>query len=229
MNDQDIPFLTDLRKELLRAIADGNSSGQSRGGRSASRWLRNAGLVAASLILIGVSGALWLHFHSSSSPSRGVLSQIGLPNGVPFPNAKRVSLASASEAVPFVLYRPQDALASDQSVVRVWVTPNGAAAPQAAIEYKSGIRVHILPQQFQDVLAAYQGVIEETKIGSVETINGFPALILPGNIPGYAPTIDTVIRGVEVQIVGGPHDFSVADMLRVAASIRAAEAKAGND
>jgi hypothetical protein len=53
----------------------------------------------------------------------------------------------------------------------------------------------------------------------VTTIGNAPALVLPGNIPGKAPSIDMVISGIHVQIQGGTGSFSVDDMFRVAGTI----------
>jgi hypothetical protein len=43
--------------------------------------------------------------------------------------------------------------------------------------------------------------------------------VLLGNISGYAPSIDTVIADIHVQMVGGIGTFSEADMLRVASTV----------
>jgi hypothetical protein len=91
---------------------------------------------------------------------------------------------------------------------------------QVALQYDSGIVVYVERSQMTDPLATYKEIVSQVGHSSyVTTIQGAPALVLLGNVSGHAPSIDTVIADIHVQMVGGIGTLSEADMLRVASTV----------
>jgi hypothetical protein len=93
------------------------------------------------------------------------------------------------------------------------------AIQQVAVRYTSGILVLVEKSQFDDPVATYRAIVSQYGSSYVTYIGEAPALVLLGNVPGRAPSIDMVIAGIHVQIQGGTGSFSVDDVLRVAGSI----------
>ena len=167
---------------------------------------------------------------NSGSPSHGAdIANIGNgwapPSGVPATN-----LNAAGAAAPYALYRPQDALASDSSISRVYVT-GGGASTNVRLGYTSGVIVVLTPWPAgKDAASSYQRQWTESgQLGTLETINGHPAWVVPGSAGatpiqvaggGLSGVIDPSINTVEMTIanvdilIAGPQ--SVGDLLRVA-------------
>jgi hypothetical protein len=185
-----------------------------------------AGTVTALVIAAGLFIALGTSLFRASPPGSGITritppgsggAGLSLPGGIPIPLGVESTLEAAAGEVDFPLYRPRDLLASDQTIDHVWVS--SAVPQQVALKYASGILVLIEKAQFTDPIAKYQAIAKQFPPSYVISIGNAPALVLPGNIPGRAPTIDMVISGIHVQIQGGTGSFSVDDMLRVAGTI----------
>lgn len=145
------------------------------------------------------------------------LEPLGPAGSAPIPGGVETSLSAATSAVTFPVLRPDDPLASDASLTEVWVSESGV--PQVALEYASGILVLVKQVEFSDPVAKYEAIQKDFGSSYVTKIGNAPALVLTGNIPGRAPSIDMVIGEVNVQIQGRTGPFTVEDILRVAASI----------
>jgi len=170
-----------------------------------------AGSVTALVIAAGLLIPFGVRLITTTPPGSGIAG-ISLPGGIPIPLGVQTTLGAAAHEVDFPLYRPQDPLASDQTIDHVWVSSD--APQQVAVKYTSGILVLIEKAQFTDPVAKYQAIAKEIESSYVTTIGTATALVLRGNI--QAPAIDMVISGIHVQINGGTGSFSVDDMLRVA-------------
>lgn len=134
----------------------------------------------------------------------------------------RVTLQEAAAGVGFSILRPDSPLASDDTLVEVWLASGEGGA--VALVYELGVRVYLstwpvanpmTPEQFYQQQAAVTGA------GWTENINGVSAWVAPANAqaPGLPPEsiIDFVVDGVEVSVRGG--SFSADELMEVARSI----------
>jgi hypothetical protein len=71
-----------------------------------------------------------------------------------------------------------------------------------------------------DARAFYEQQIAEGALGSVQTIQGVPALVIPpdAQAKGLPGSVDVVIRGVHVTIIGYG-GFSETDLVGLASSL----------
>jgi hypothetical protein len=137
-------------------------------------------------------------------------------NGSIIANGIRVDLGAAVAQAPFRLYRPQDPLASDESLEAVWLSTSPA---QIGLQYQSGIRDYVRPSELGDPASFYQTQILQGAPGSIETIRGVVAFIIPQDESEGTPgSVDMVLGGVEVALIGGG-DFTVDELRRVAESV----------
>src|SRR5207249_2985391 len=69
------------------------------------------------------------------------------PSRGPFPDGQQVTLQQAESMAPYPIYRPQTAIASDDTIAAVWIQTVKIDAPdtQIAIYYSSGIQVMLQP------------------------------------------------------------------------------------
>ena len=176
-----------------------------------------AGSVSALVIAAGLFILFGVRLITTTPPGSGIAGISSFPGGGPIPLGVETTLGAAEHEVDFPLYRPQDPLASDQTIDQVWVSSD--APQQVAVKYTSGILELIEKAQFADPVAKYRAIAKEFESSYVIKIGNAPGLVLPGNVPGRAPAIDMVISGIHVQIQGGTGPFSVDDMLRVAGTI----------
>ncbi len=167
----------------------------------------------------------------SPGPDVGTQSMIG---------GQQTTLEGAASQVPFPIFRPQDPLASDSSLREVWVTiPNPDVQPAVQLKYASGV-VLTLTQwpPGEDPAQSYQeGLAETGGVGSLETVNGHPAWVVPANAPLPNPaqvahpagttvsvgladpstsSIDMTIGGVDIVLKA---TLPISDLMRVAASV----------
>jgi hypothetical protein len=145
------------------------------------------------------------------------VSSLTLQGGAPIPMAKRTTLAMAIRGADFPILRPHDRLASDSTLKAVWAGTGGLG--NVALEYRSGILVLVRRSQINDPKAIYQAIQKETGTSYVTSIHGAPALVMLGNIPGRAPSIDMIIGDVDIQVRGGTGPFREDDIIRVASSV----------
>jgi hypothetical protein len=125
-----------------------------------------------------------------------------------------VALAKAIKTAGFVVYRPQDPLASDESLSETWLAAN---PPQVGLKYSSGLEVYVEPSVLGDPKKRYQHWISQGTPGHIEAIFGVTSFVIPGNSgQGTPASVDLVLNGVHVAIVG---DSSVDELRRVAATI----------
>lgn len=118
-------------------------------------------------------------------------------------DGRQVDLSTASAATPFPIYRPQTAENADGTIKEVWVY--GGAPPEVAIRYVSGLRVYLTTwPEGQDPASFYQSQVEESGVGSYQTINGYPAYVVAADAqaPGYPATsvVDVTVGDVEISL-----------------------------
>jgi hypothetical protein len=132
----------------------------------------------------------------------------------PLPGGVETTLSAAEALAGFAILRPQDQLASDESLATVWVSTVGPL--QVAMEYQSGVLVLLKQSEVADPLQDYEDMAKENSASHVTTVNEAPALMLTGS---GGPSIDLVIDEVNVQIQSRDARATVDDILKVAASI----------
>lgn len=132
--------------------------------------------------------------------------------GSPVADGRETSLGAVAGQVPFTVYLPEVAAASDASVAHVWVRTTWL--PEVYIEYRSGVIVIERAPQI-DQAAFFR---EETQAGyaNVSTLDGLPVLIHAANDKGSSGSVQFTVGGTSVQVIG---DLSVpASSLSDAAS-----------
>jgi hypothetical protein len=133
-----------------------------------------------------------------------------IANGVP----ANLSTAVALSGVP--VFRPHDTRADDSSLEQVWAAPNPR---QIGLRYASGLHVYLRPSELGDPTAFYESQLREGVQGTLVTINGNVAFVVPPRkedaIPG---SVDMVVKGIEIAIVGYG-EFTSDDLIRLAQSV----------
>jgi hypothetical protein len=206
-------------------------------GRARSHGRLVPGVIAAALV-VGIVGGLLVA--GTLGDRRVDEADIGTTDPI---GGRVLSLQEAIDAVSFEVYRPQDPVASDSSLSRVWVSTRAEASDsetQAAVrlEYASGLVVTLTEWlDGQDPAASYRAQWEESGgLGSLTMINGHPAWVLPGTaqpsrsivtLPGTSassgvadPSVNVVelsIGNVDILLRGS---MSVDTLLRVASTIQ---------
>jgi hypothetical protein len=177
--------------------------------------------VSSVFVLSAATGAILTHRgeHSSAADQRKLASseavaganfrnslEIGTGD-TPFgPGERAVGLQRAQQESPFHLYRPKDSLASDSSLTGAWENSwftRGDTSAEIALWYGSGIQVYVESWTFnQEPVSFYESLqVVDNIPGQIESINGWPALVVPENDHGPA-FIELDIHGVAVQIDG---------------------------
>ena len=128
-------------------------------------------------------------------------------------NGESVSVSEAVDRSDFPVFRPNDSLASDQSLTGAWWSDS---PPQVGFLYKSGVRVYAKPSELGDPTTFFKTQISEGAQGSIETVDGVPSLVVPPDKFGSPGSVDLVLSGVEVQVIG---DYSSTDLVRVAGTL----------
>ena len=179
--------------------------------------------------LAGAAGMIGRGLTSDPPSTRGV-PDVG--NGWARPTAvDAVSLSSAQKSVGYDLPTPNDALASAASLSAAFVDADGNTV---RLDYESGVIVVVSPwPKGKDASRSYQQQWTESGgLGSLETIDGNPAWIVPGDakptheLPDgttsfvYDTSMNTVeltLGSLDVVIVGKQ---SVDDLIRVATTVK---------
>lgn len=191
------------------------------GVRRASRRAVVATMVPIVLVLGGLGVMVFL---GGPRDAPGVVPGPVLPEGHPFVGAEQTTLEEAKATLAFDLRLPDDALASDETIVAVWTSIHD---DQAAIDYASGLRIiesKMAPPP--DLEAHFQELAQQVG-GEVGTVNGAPALLIEASTevrcegsvcvePSAQSSVNHWTGDVQIQITG---DASVADLLRVAESL----------
>jgi len=154
----------------------------------------------------------------SSNPTHNSF-QPGLidPNAPLGPAGIATTLSGALAGSPVPLYRPQTSIASDESIVGIWMRP--LETPELFIRYQSGIEESVRPADFsQGFDQFYRNEIAQGYPGSLLTIDGQEVFITPEDDQGELAGGDMVLGGMLVEIVG-KGDFTSEQIETVAKSI----------
>jgi hypothetical protein len=192
-------------------------------GRALRRQRRITGILVA--VLIGVTSGAVLAISTSGDESRQQMAipdpRILDPNAPLLVNGKQTTLEAARKIVGFPVYRPQHALASDQSLLEVWAATDGQ--PTVGLKYGSGLRVFLYlwpPASAAQAAQLYDAQASETGAGWTQSINGHAAWVAPADsqAPGFPPggVVDMTIGQIEVSIQG---DFPIQQLVEIAESV----------
>ncbi len=133
------------------------------------------------------------------------------------PLGVETTLSGALTSTPVPLYRPQTAIASDSSISGLWI--RDAFIPEAFFRYASGIEVSVRLADFSNGFVSFHGSeIAQGYPGELTKIGGIDAFVTPGGSEGSLASVDMVISGMLVEIVGRG-DFSADQVTAVADSI----------
>jgi hypothetical protein len=161
------------------------------------------GIAVAVGLLLGTTLILTARHQTASNATpeaRSVLPLIGsdAPLG---PNGQSVGLSRALVMSPVPVYRPQAALASDDTVSGVWVRSVGV--PEVFIRYASGIEVSVRPADFTDRFENFfkRGLADGEVSGTLTTIQEVPVFLYLGGREGSVPGADLLLNGMLVEVV----------------------------
>jgi len=194
--------------------------------------------ILCSLVILGVGAIVGLRAGSrpadstgQESGNRGVIQ--GIVSSKPFADAVQMSLSKAQTVVGFAIPRPDDPLASDSQIAKVWVDTS-SGQPQIEIDYSSGLSVeletagqHLATTDLQTSFFREQVVEDAAQTNGqaqLVSVGGPPGLLIPedsavyanGQSQGNGGDVEFVFKGEVIDVFGR---FSNADLLRIASSI----------
>ena len=184
-------------------------------------------VVGAAGLLSGLLAANWARHLENPRPAAPVRFGAEVPAGRGgLVDGQPVSLSEAGVDAGFSLYRPNDSLASDDSLTAAFIDHRGGDLPttHVSLEYASGINVMLEPAFYSDSATRYKSLAAELgDTVTVQTVDGRPAIIVPENDPEEATgtnagSVTFVVNGIQVQITG---HYSSAELLRIASSVEA--------
>jgi hypothetical protein len=133
------------------------------------------------------------------------------------PEGVRTTLDGALKMAPFAVALPNCAIGSDETVTAAWV--RDGTLPEVVIHYESGMEAYISPwdgKQTPDEF--YREQIKGGVPGSLESINGAPAVAVPSTSTG-PPSVDLVTHGINVVLIDKTGALSLDDLLQAAETI----------
>jgi hypothetical protein len=187
-------------------------------------------------LLIAMSACTASSTSSNSSSSDGGGNREGFQGIVsskPFADAVQMSLSPAQTVAGFAIPRPDDPLASDSQIAKVWIDTS-SGQPQIEIDYSSGLSVelgtagqHLATIDLQTSFFREQVAQEASQTNGqaqLVSIGGQPGFQVPedsavyanGQSQGNGGDIEFVFKGEVIDVSGR---FSNADLLRIASSI----------
>jgi len=186
-------------------------------------------LAVAGLIVGMIIGLTHRTDRSGEPPGFSILDPRLDPSSGDVPllrGGQQVDLSIASAMTPFPIYRPQTAEDQDSTIKEVWVL--SGSPPEVAIRYSSGLRVYLtIWPDGQDASSFYQAQVEESGVGSYQTINGYPAYVVAADAqaPGYPSTsvVDVTVGNVEISMHA---DVPVEELVGAAATATGGSAEA---
>lgn len=133
--------------------------------------------------------------------------------------ADKVSLADAEADAPFTFFLPSDPEANQDNLTQAWWSPGDT---EVALIFGNDSKVEILmsPATTDDPSAAYRQTMDQINAGSIQTVQGQPALVIkPGtDYPGTNPAwVEVMLDGVDINLES--HALSDADLLQIASSL----------
>lgn len=146
------------------------------------------------------------------------------PRETPFPQAIRVSLASASSQAPFPIARPNHALASDETLADVWIQPaqpaNRDSGVQVALWYESGVEIHLTPVSPNDPDPLYSDFPPELDV-TYEELAGTRIRVVPVGVQDAAQpgSVAMVKEGVMITVFGWMPDLTEDDLRQIASTV----------
>lgn len=205
-------------------------------------------------LLIGLAAAAASSVFAAGSAPRKAPEEVSSPypgllpppaDGGIFYGGRQVSLTEAESALSFPLYRPNDELASDATIKRVWIETLEGDEPssmRAAIEYTSGVLVKVEaewigtpqekapcedecqgtdtpPSSFAELaerLAAQLATKDVPAADFLATVKGGLALVTPFRQEIAPGSIMFSYQGVRITVFG---DLDQATLLRIAESV----------
>jgi hypothetical protein len=186
-------------------------------------------------LLIAMSACTASSTSSNSSSSDGGGNREGFQGIVsskPFADAVQMSLSRAQTVAGFAIPRPDDPLASDSQIAKLWIDTRSEL--QIEIDYSSGLSVeletagqHLATTDLQTSFFREQVAEEAAQTNGqaqLVSVGGQPGFQVPedsavyanGQSQGNGGDVEFVFNGEVIDVSGR---FSNADLLRIASSI----------
>lgn len=201
--------------------------------RRTGRRIVSASFLASLTVLAVVGLQAWSNgrLGRNEPEASGNLGIQPPPGHGPFLRGVSTSLGELKKAADFHLFRPNDTLASDETLAAAWFEPESS---QVGLQYTSGVLVTLQPMSAR--CPSCPAPREEfrrraAQLGPpvrVQLIQGVPALVIPSNIPAHVvngnlvsggpqASVELVIDGIHVGVTGR---MKVDELVRVAMSLR---------
>jgi hypothetical protein len=190
---------------------------------------------AAVGLLIAMSACTASGTSSSSGEGGGNRGEgfQGIFSSKPFADAVQMSLSQAQTVAGFAIPRPDDPLASDSQIAKVWIDTR-SGQPQIEIDYTSGLSVELeAAGQHLATTDLQTSFFREQVAQEAAQTNGQAQLVSVGGQPGFqVPEDSAVYANGQSQSNGGDVEFvfngevidvsgrfSNVDLLRIASTI----------
>jgi hypothetical protein len=190
---------------------------------------------AAVGLLIAMSACTASGTSSSSGEGGGNRGEgfQGIFSSKPFADAVQMSLSQAQTVAGFAIPRPDDPLASDSQIAKVWIDTR-SGQPQIEIDYTSGLSVeleaagqHLATTDLQTSFfrkQVAQEAAQTTGQAQLVSVGGQPGFQVPEDSAVYANgqsqsnggDVEFVFNGEVIDVSGR---FSNVDLLRIASTI----------
>jgi hypothetical protein len=139
-----------------------------------------------------------------------------LDSGSPLPGGTKVSIEEATAVFPVPVFRPNETLASDQSIAEAWVRTT--ESPEVYVRYRSGMTVLVRPiGDLQPTRDFADAQVRDGVPGEIVDIGGVETFLVPQT--KYSPgSVRFVMDGVVLTVIGHG-DFSVDQLRDVVVSV----------
>lgn len=176
------------------------------------------GVASALILILGVAILAW---GSRSQAPRNV-QQLAGPNEEPLAGGETSDLSKVVETFPVPVFRPNHALASDDTMTRVSSRLGGD--PEVHIEYQSGVILKVRPSSAALPTERYAAMqLEEGLIGQMVEVQGVSMFEVPQDDEAGLGSIRFDLDDAIVVLIGRG-DFPPASLREVAATVVATAA-----
>lgn len=174
----------------------------------------------ASLAVAIVVGILGFGALLGNGPrqSPDAIPGVELPGEPPMAGGREVSLAEAADHSSVPIYRPQNAIASDDEILDVWI--RSGESSQVFIRYKSGVHLKVRPggglPSTEDWAKA---LIGDGIDGAVEDVAGIDAFVVQQHLEEASLGSVRFFLGDALVTIVGDGDFATSELRATAESI----------
>jgi hypothetical protein len=178
--------------------------------------LLGVGVLAGLLTLAGVLN------ESRERKEGGLAGPVLDPNQPPVAGGEKVTVQDAVALLPVPFFRPNDALASDDSIRDLWFVSDEA---EVYARYTSGVTLKVRPADGELSNEEWASALARDGIeGPIENVAGIDVFIVPQELPSLG-SARFFLNGALVTLIGRG-DFSVDELRQLAESVIAGAGRA---